>query len=67
VAAGLSGALNGAESIPEEWIKQVDYATSAHRFTNNKRTLRECADGLYGAFQNRLRNIRDFTARMDIA
>ncbi|MDR1559910.1 MAG: ADP-ribosylglycohydrolase family protein [Clostridiales bacterium] len=66
VAAGLSGALNGAESIPKEWISQVDYASSIHRFTNNKRTLRECSDGLYGAFQKRLRNINAFTALMDI-
>jgi len=66
VAAGLSGALGGSASVPEEWIKQVDYATSIHRFTNSKRTMRECADGLYGAFQNKLKQYRDYSAAMDI-
>lgn len=45
VAAGLAGALDGTASLPEEWIAQVDYATSVHRFTYSKRTLRENADG----------------------
>ncbi len=66
VAAGLTGALGGTASLPEEWIRQVDYATSVHRFTNSKRTLRECADGLYGAFQNRLNKMRAYAAEMDI-
>jgi len=66
IAAGLSGALGRVDTIPEEWIRQVDYATSVHRFTNSKRTLRECADGLYGAFQNKLRGYREYAAAMDI-
>jgi hypothetical protein len=37
-----------------------------HRFTNNKRTLREHADGLYGAFKNRLNKSREYAAMMDI-
>jgi len=66
VAAGLSGALGGANSVPQEWIRQVDHATSVHRFTNSKRTLREYADGVYGAFQNKLQNYRAYAAEMDI-
>ena len=66
VAAGLSGALGQVDTIPEEWIKQVDHATSVHRFTNNKRTLRESADGLYGAFKNKLGHYREYAAAMDI-
>jgi len=66
VAAGLSGALGQVGSIPEEWIKQVDFATSVHRFTNNKRTLRECSDGLYEALKNKLRHYREYAAIMDI-
>lgn len=66
VAAGLTGALGGSAAIPEEWIKQVDHATSVHRFTNSKRTLRECSDGLYDAFQNRLGKMRAFANEMDI-
>lgn len=66
VAAGLSGALGQIDTIPEEWIKQVDYATSVHRFTNNKRTLRECSDGLYEAYKNKLKKYREYVAVMDI-
>lgn len=64
VAAGLAGALDGTSSLPEEWIRQVDYATSVHRFTNNKRTLREHADGLYNAFKNRLHNMTAYADTM---
>ncbi|MDR1559911.1 MAG: ADP-ribosylglycohydrolase family protein [Clostridiales bacterium] len=64
VAAGISGALDGTRSLPEEWIKQVDYATSIHRFTNNKRTLREHADGLYGAYKNHLKKLTAYADLM---
>ena len=64
VASGISGALDGAASLPKEWIEQVDYATSIHRFTNNKRTLREHADGLYGAYKNRLAKMTAFADDM---
>ena len=66
VASGISGALDGTASLPEEWISQVDYATSVHRFTNNKRTLREHADGLLGAYKKRLSNMRAYAQRMGI-
>ena len=66
IAAGLSGALGQVETIPDEWIKQVDYATSVHRYTNSKRTLRENADGMYGAFIRKLGKYRAYAALMDI-
>ncbi|HWR49529.1 MAG TPA: ADP-ribosylglycohydrolase family protein [Bryobacteraceae bacterium] len=67
VAAGISGALTGAGSIPAEWTKQVDYATSKMRVTNSRRTLREHADGLYDAYLNRLRKARAFAEQMERA
>jgi len=66
IGAGLSGALNGASSIPEEWMRQVDHATGVQRFTNNKRTLKESADGLYNAFENKLNSYRCCVKEMDI-
>lgn len=66
VAAGLTGALGGASTLPKEWIEQTDYATSVHKYTNNKRTLRENSDGLYNAYKNRLRKMRSFVEIMDI-
>ena len=67
VAAGISGALSGASSVPEAWIKQVDYATSQMPITNSRRTIRQHADGLYEAFQTRLRRMRSFADEMEQA
>ena len=66
VAAGIAGALDGTASLPPEWIKQVDYATSVNRYTNSQRTLKETSDGLYDAYKNRLHTIKTFTELMDI-
>jgi len=54
VAAGISGALTGVESLPQKWIDQVDAATQKNPFTNSKRTMRENADGLYDSFNKML-------------
>ena len=66
VAAGISGALDGTSSLPEEWVRQLDYATSINPHTNSKRTLRENADGIYNAFKNRLRKEKEYAEKMDI-
>ncbi len=67
VAGGISGALSGSEAIPKEWIDQVDRATALNRYTNSQRTLRQHADGLYGAFQARLSRMKAYAARMESA
>jgi ADP-ribosylglycohydrolase len=64
VAAGISGALSGAGSIPDKLIKQVDYATSVNPHTNSQRTLRETSDGLYNAFKARLARMKAYTEQM---
>lgn len=66
VAAGLTGALGGSASVPQEWMDQVDAATAVMKFTNNKRTLREHADGLYDTYKKRLAKMRSFAELMDI-
>jgi ADP-ribosylglycohydrolase len=63
-AAGISGALTGASSIPEEWIKQVDYATTQMPVTNSRRTVRQHADGLYEAYQTRLGRMKSYVEKM---
>ena len=65
VAGGVSGALSGTSQLPAEWIEQVDAATKTLRFTNNRRTMREHADGLYGAFKGRLRKLTEQAEIMD--
>jgi ADP-ribosylglycohydrolase len=67
VAAGITGALSGAGSIPQDIINQVDYATSVNPHTNSKRTLRESSDGLYNAFKARLARMRTYIQEMDAA
>ena len=67
VAAGISGSLTGASSIPIELIKQVDYATSVNPHTNSKRTLAETSDGLYNAFKSRLKRLKSYSEDMEVA
>ena len=67
VAAGISGALSGAGSIPDAIIKQVDYATSINPHTNSQRSLRETSDGLYHAFKTRLAKIKAYAEEMGTA
>ena len=64
VAAGLTGTLGGTSSLPPHWIEQVDNATKILRSTNNRRTMREHADGLYNAFKNRLRQMSAYADLM---
>lgn len=64
VSAGISGALTGSTGLPEAWVQQVDYAASINPHTNTQRTLREHADGLYDAFQARLRKLRAYAETM---
>jgi ADP-ribosylglycohydrolase len=67
VSAGISGALCGAGSIPNDLIKQVDYATLINPHTNSQRTLRETSDGLYNAFKSRLAKMRAYAEEMGTA
>jgi len=67
VAAGITGALSGGESIPKDVVKQVDYATSVNPHTSSKRTLRESSDGLYYAFKARLARMRTYAQEMEAA
>lgn len=65
VAAGISGALTGGMSIPEEWVKQLDYATTLNKSTNSQRSLREHSDGLFDAYKSRISKMRAFIEEMD--
>lgn len=65
VSAGIAGSLTGAGSIPEEWVRQVDYATSVNPYTNSKRTLKENADLIYAAFISRLKKMERYTNQMN--
>jgi ADP-ribosylglycohydrolase len=64
VSAGICGALTGSAAMPEQLIKQVDYATSVNAVTNSQRTIREHADGLYQAYESRLTRLKTYGAKM---
>lgn len=53
MAGGLSGALSGIGAVPDEWVAQVDTATAANPYTNTMCTIKEHADGVYGAIMVR--------------
>ena len=65
VASGISGALTGGSSIPEEWIQQSDKATKLNIYTNSQRTLRENSDGLYLAYQSKLNKMKQLVSTMN--
>jgi ADP-ribosylglycohydrolase len=67
VAAGLAGALSGPSDIPVELTSQVDKATALNRYTNSQRTLRQTSDGLFMAFQARLKRMKTFVEEMGAA
>ncbi len=64
VAAGLAGALSGASSLPAQWVDQVNKATEADRYTNNKRTIEQTVDGLFQAYQAKNRIMQDYLELM---
>lgn len=66
VAGGIAGALSGTQSLPKEWIEQVDYATTQNPYTNSKRTMLENADGLYYAYVNRMNKVRSLADMMGV-
>ncbi len=66
VSAGISGALTGADSVPDALLKQVDHATSVNPHTCCRLTLRETSDGLYDAFKARIARMRSYSTEMDI-
>jgi len=66
VAAGISGALTGASSVPQRLINQLEEATKEHKYTNNKRTMKECADGLYDAYMARLARMKQHAEMMGV-
>ena len=67
VAAGISGALSGGESMPAELVEQVDRATKLNPHTNSQRTIRETSAGMYNAYRARLERLRRFVADMERA
>ena len=63
-AAGLAGAFSGTETIPEEWVEQVEEGTRNNPYTNSHLTIRETAEGMFGALKNKVRKAGAFAEKM---
>jgi hypothetical protein len=59
--------LNGAASIPQAILDQVDKAAKMNPYTSTQRTLRETSDGLFEAFQARIARLKSYAAAMERA
>lgn len=62
---GLAGALTGSTTIPPKWVELVDAATSKIPFTCSTMSLRETADGMYGALRKRISKAREHVDLME--
>ena len=62
---GLSGALTGSATIPQEWIVLVDNATANMPYTCSKMTLNETADGMYGALKAKIKKMEKHVDYME--
>ncbi len=57
---GLCGAFSGTKTIPAEWIEMVDAATKANPYTNSKLTIKETAEGMMAALQDKVRKMEAY-------
>jgi ADP-ribosylglycohydrolase len=64
-AAGLAGAFSGARTIPAEWIEDVEQGTRNNPYTNSHMTIKETAEGIYSALQNKVRKMKDYVTLME--
>ena len=65
MAGGLAGALSGAGALPSEWTEQVDAATMVNPYTNTRWTIKQHADGIYSALQNRAHRMRELVSILE--
>ncbi len=65
VAGGLAGALNGASTLPREWIDVIEQQLPTDPYTVSRRSLRDTAGGLYQATLNTLEEAKRQTALIE--
>jgi ADP-ribosylglycohydrolase len=61
---GLAGAFSGTRTIPGEWIEKVEEGTRNNPYTNSHLTIKETAQGMYAALQNKVRKMQDYVTLM---
>ena len=63
-AAGLAGAFSGTETIPREWIDQVEEGTRNNPYTNSHLTIRETAEGMFEALKTKVKKAGAYAEKM---
>jgi ADP-ribosylglycohydrolase len=58
-SGGLAGALTGTTTIPKNWIDQLEKGTKDNPYTNSHMTNKATAQGLYRAFQSKLKRLTE--------
>lgn len=64
-AGGLAGAFSGIGAVPQEWVDQLDKATTANPYTNTICTVKEHADGVHAALKNRAQKMRELASLLE--
>jgi hypothetical protein len=64
-AGALAGALSGTKTIPKEWIIKLDEGIKNNPYTNSHLLNKATADGLYRAFQNRVKKMKEYVLKME--
>ena len=59
---GLAGALRGIEAVPADWAARVDEVTKDHPYSNSRMSMKETADGLYGAFRSKVARMKSYVS-----
>ena len=58
-AGGMAGALTGTTTIPEKWAYQLETGMKNTPYTNSHMTNKATAQGLYRAFQSKLKRMSE--------
>jgi len=64
-AGGLAGAFSGTKTIPPAWIETVEQGTKNNPYTNSHLTIKETAEGMYRALQNKVKTMKDYVTLME--
>jgi ADP-ribosylglycohydrolase len=67
LAAGLSGAIGGIDSVPAEWVKVIEDELPSDPYTVSRRSLADTANGLYQAALNEMNRAKVRLANLSLA
>jgi hypothetical protein len=66
MAAGLSGALSGGQTIPQKWVGLVDQVTASHPGTVDHGTIEETSKNLFAAVCANVQSLREQISSLEL-